>query len=132
MAEKSAISRFLNKPTAAYQTLIVSTIALTVIGIVMVFSSSSIHSLQTKGNSFAIVGRQIFFLIGAAPLAYFMAHQKLATWKLLARFGFAIALALELILRIPGVGKNVNGNTNWIKLGPIDIQPSEFAKFFII
>lgn len=132
MAERSAISRFLNRPTAAYQTLIISTIALTVIGIVMVFSSSSIHSLQTKGNSFAIAGRQLFFLMGAAPLAYVMAHQKLATWKVLARLGFVIALTMELILQIPGLGKTVNGNRNWINLGPIDIQPSEFAKFFII
>jgi cell division protein FtsW len=37
-----------------------------------------------------------------------------------------------LILQIPGVGKTVNGNTNWIALPFVDIQPSELAKFLLI
>ena len=37
-----------------------------------------------------------------------------------------------LILRVPGFGKSVNGNTNWISLGFVDVQPSELAKFFLI
>ena len=37
-----------------------------------------------------------------------------------------------MILLIPGVGKTVNGNTNWINFKYFDVQPSEFAKFFMI
>jgi cell division protein FtsW len=36
------------------------------------------------------------------------------------------------ILQIPGVGKTVNGNTNWIALPFVDVQPSEIAKFLLI
>ena len=52
--------------------------------------------------------------------------------KKIARIGLAISAALLLCLRIPGVGKNVNGNTNWISLGIIDVQPSEIVKFLMI
>ena len=46
--------------------------------------------------------------------------------------GLVISIGLLAVLAIPGVGKTVNGNTNWIDLKVIDVQPSEFAKFFMI
>jgi cell division protein FtsW len=45
-----------------------STLALSILGAVMVFSASSIYSLENKGNSFSIIGRQLFFLVIAIPI----------------------------------------------------------------
>jgi cell division protein FtsW len=56
----------------------------------------------------------------------------LTQWRLLARFGLLLSAVVLLILQIPGVGKTVNGNTNWIALPFVDIQPSELAKFLLI
>ena len=98
----------------------------------MVFSASSIYSLENKGNSFSIIGRQLFFLIISIPLGYYVSQQKLERWKLLARFGFVISAIVLGIVAIPGVGKNVNGNQNWISLGFVDVQPSEVVKFLMI
>jgi cell division protein FtsW len=53
-------------------------------------------------------------------------------WRVLARFGLLISAAILIILQIPGVGKTVNGNTNWIALPFVDIQPSELSKFLLI
>jgi cell division protein FtsW len=50
----------------------------------------------------------------------------------LARFGLLISVAILAVLQIPGVGKTVNGNTNWIALPFVDVQPSELAKFLLI
>ena len=98
----------------------------------MVFSASSILSLDTKGNSFGIVGRQLIFLCLAIPCAFIASRQSLSRWRLVSRYGFIGSLILMLLLLIPGVGKTVNGNRNWIHLGIIDIQPSEIAKFLLI
>jgi len=41
----------------------------------------------------------------------------------------AYALTLLLLALVPVLGKEVGGNTNWLQLGPVRIQPSEFAKY---
>jgi len=109
-----------------------STLALSILGAVMVFSASSIYSLENKGNSFSVIGRQLFFLILSIPLGYLASRQKLDRWKNLARFGFLISAIVLIIVAIPGVGKSVNGNQNWISLGFVDIQPSEIVKMGLI
>jgi len=135
MMSKSNISvrtRVLDNPAAPFYALLISTGVLSVIGIVMVFSSSSIHSLDINGSSIAIVFRQFIFLTISIPMAVFLARLKLGQWKALARFGLLISVIILLALQIPGVGKSVNGNTNWISLKFVDVQPSEFAKFLLI
>ena len=120
------------KASSSYKILVWSTIILSVLGAIMVFSASSIYSLENKGNSFSIIGRQLFFLIISIPLGYYLSQQKLERWKLLARFGFVISAVVLGIVAVPGVGKNVNGNQNWISLGFVDVQPSEVVKFLMI
>jgi cell division protein FtsW len=61
-----------------------------------------------------------------------MARIPLFGLKRIAKIGLLLAVLLMLILRVPGFGKSVNGNTNWISLGFVDVQPSELAKFFLI
>jgi len=68
-----------------------STLALSILGAVMVFSASSIYSLENKGNSFSVIGRQLFFLILSLPLGYLASRQNLDRWKNLARFGFLVS-----------------------------------------
>ena len=124
--------KFLEKPVNNFYILAISALSLSVIGLVMVFSASSIHSLDTKGNAVAIVLRQLAFFVISIPLAFYLSQRTLTQWRSLARFGLVISAAILLVLQIPGVGKTVNGNTNWIALPFVDIQPSELAKFLLI
>lgn len=123
---------FLAKPVNNFYILAISAISLSVIGLIMVFSASSIHALDTRGNAVAIVLRQLTFFVISIPLAIFLSQRSVKQWRLLARFGLLISTVILLVLQIPGVGKTVNGNTNWIVLPFIDIQPSELAKFLLI
>jgi cell division protein FtsW len=129
---KSQKEKFLTKPVNNFYILAISALCLSVIGLVMVFSASSIHSLDTKGNAVAIVSRQLAFFIISIPLAIYLSQRTLQQWRLLARFGLILSALILIILQIPGVGKTVNGNTNWIALPFVDIQPSELAKFLLI
>jgi cell division protein FtsW len=124
--------KFLARPSSSYKILLWSTLALSILGIVMVFSASSIYSLENRGNSFSVIGRQFFFLVISLPLGYLASRQKLDRWRNLARFGFIISAIVLILVAIPGVGKSVGGNQNWISLGFVDIQPSELVKFLMI
>jgi len=121
---------FFTKPVNLYYMLLGSTLGLSLLGLVMVFSASSIHSLETKGTSFGIVLRQFIFLLLSIPMAWVLSRLSLKQWKVLARFGFSVSVFLLLIVQV--IGKSVNGNHNWISLGVVDVQPSEIAKFMMI
>ncbi len=119
-------------PVKDFYLLSISAGVLVILGLVMVFSASSIHAIDTKGYAFAVALRQFIFLLVGLPFALWLARFKLSTWELIARFGLLISIGLVAIVMIPGVGKEVNGNRNWIDLKVIDIQPGEFVKFFLI
>lgn len=123
---------FLAQPISSYYLLLVSAASLTALGVVMVLSASSIHSLETNGSSFAIVLRQLVFLTIAFPLGFLASKLSIPQWKWVARFSLIGSVLLLMLLQIPGLGNTVNGNTNWIAVGPIVFQPSEFVKFFMI
>ena len=112
--------------------MIVSTVVLVVLGLIMVFSASSIHAIDTKGYAFAVALRQFIFLAAGVPMAIFLASRPIELWSRIAKAGLLLSLFLVIIVAIPGVGKEVNGNRNWIDLRVIDVQPGEFTKFLLI
>lgn len=128
----AATNRFLNNPVSHFYMMIASTAILVVLGLIMVFSASSIHAIDTKGYAFAVALRQFLFLLAGVPLAIFLASRPLEFWSTFARLGLFLSLALVTVVMIPGVGKEVNGNRNWIDLKVIDVQPGEFTKFLLI
>ena len=126
----NARANFFTKPVNLYYMLLVSTASLSVLGVIMVFSASSIHSLESKGATYAIVLRQIIFLIISIPVAWVLSRFSLARWKKIARSGVLISIGLLAVVQV--IGKSVNGNHNWISFGFVDVQPSEIAKFLMI
>ena len=121
---------FFTKPVNLFYMLVGSTLGLSLLGLVMVFSASSIYSLDAKGSSYAILVRQFIFLVMSIPMAWVFSRLSLAQWTFFARFGFVVSLFLLVLVQL--IGKSVNGNHNWISLGFVDVQPSEVAKFLMI
>jgi len=130
--KSSSPQTLLAKPVNHLYLLLISAGALSFLGLIMVFSASSIHAIDTRGSALSIVIRQFVFLLVSIPFAMYLSKLALPTWEKVARLGFIISTIILAILIIPGVGKTVNGNTNWIDFKLFDVQPSEFAKFFMI
>jgi cell division protein FtsW len=125
-----AYANFLSKPTASYLMVIGSTGALAGLGLVMVLSASSVTSLSESGNTYSIFLKQLLFLTIGIGISYITMRMHLSHWESLAKFALpigVIALTLPIFL-----GSTVNGNRNWIPIGPFTLQPSEFAKLALI
>ena len=118
------------KPVNLYYMLAGSTLLLSLLGLIMVFSASSIDSLEDKGSTYAIAARQLFFLVLSIPMAWVLSRISIKHWKALARVGVVLSVIMLLFVQI--FGNTISGNQNWLSLGFIVIQPSEFAKFLMI
>lgn len=125
-----AYANFLSKPTASYLLILGSSGALAGLGLVMVLSASSVTSLSESGNTFGIFLKQLLFLAFGLLVAFVAMRMKLSHWESLARISLPIG-AIALILPIV-FGQSINGNRNWIPIGPFTLQPSEFAKLALI
>lgn len=108
------------------------TAALVIFGLIMVLSASSIESIKQYGNPFGFEWKQVLFaaLGGIAlmatsllPVAWY--HRN--SLKL-----FYLGIGLQALVYIPHVGISVNGNREWINLGPFTLQPGEFLKIFMV
>ena len=99
-------------------------------GNIMVFSAAQVTGLTESGSSFAISAKQIILSLGSVPIAWVISQMPIRSVKGLAKFGLIAAVFMMLLL-FP-FGRTINGNRNWISLGPIELQPSEFAKLSLI
>jgi cell division protein FtsW len=126
-------SRLLRRPLASYYLVLGSAGLLLTLGLVMVFSASSVYSLRNHGSSYYIVTRQIAWLLAALPVALLTSRMSPRTIRRLGLPLLLVSLALLLLTYIPGIGEEVRGNRNWIDFGgPFRIQPSELAKLGLV
>ncbi|HEY7720222.1 MAG TPA: putative lipid II flippase FtsW [Pedococcus sp.] len=121
----------LESPVTTYYVLLSVTAVLVIIGLIMVLSASAIVSYKSSDSSYTIFLRQAQFAAVGAIAMTIASRVSVATWKRFAVPALLGAMALQLLVFTP-LGKSVNGNTNWIAVGPISIQPSEFAKLGIV
>ena len=112
-------------------------LALLCLGAVMVQSASTTLSGEvkwawsqrgTRHLVYAGVAALAFLLVGHIDYAA-LARRTTSVWRSPALWGLALALVLCAAVLVPGVGKDVNGARRWINLGPVQVQPSEIAKW---
>jgi cell division protein FtsW len=106
--------------------------ALVGLGFVMVASASMPIADRTFGDPFHFILRHgiALGLALAAGLGVLVVPVRL--WERYGTLFFFVGILLLVLVLVPGVGRNVNGATRWIPLGPINLQSSEFMKFFAV
>ena len=106
--------------------LLVAVIFLVVIGLMAIFSASAPKCVEMGLNPARFLFQQIIGVvvgfIGLKFLSNFH-YNKLMTYTL--PFAFFVIVMLVMV-KIAGV--TVNGAQRWINIGPMSLQPSEFAK----
>lgn len=112
--------------------LLASVFALTVIGLVMVYSATS-ATLASQGKSpySDLITQAIYAAIGGVFAVWIWQFAPLAKWAdqyTMAFWGFCMVL---LVLTFVG-GTTINGAKRWLKIGPVSLQPSEFIKVALL
>ena len=129
----AATKHALDRPLTSYYLLLGASTLLLTIGLMMVLSASSVYSYtQYDGNSYYVFFRQLTWVVLALPIAFVASRLPHRLIRALAWPGLAVSTVLLVLTQVPGLGREVNGNTNWLALGPLTIQPSEIAKLAII
>ena len=107
-------------------------LAIVLLGLVMVTSASVSIASQESGQPFYYLERQLFLtLIGGACAALVFSIPT----ELLERASLpllAIAIALLLIVLVPGLGHSVNGSRRWLRLAGANFQVSELARVLVL
>jgi cell division protein FtsW len=121
----------LDRPLTSYYLLIGASALLLTIGLIMVLSASSVYSYEHyDGDSYVVVRRQLVWVLIGLPLGWLASRISHRLIRRLAYPGFSISLVLLLLTAFLGV--RINGNQNWLAVGPIQIQPSEIAKLAMV
>lgn len=114
--------------------ILVVVVALTALGILMVYSSSALKGyLSQDADTFATVGPQIqWAILGLGALAFMMRVDY--RWLRVASVPFyAVAIALLVLVFVPQFNIVVGGSARWLKLGPLPaIHPAEIAKLAMV
>ncbi len=107
-------------------------IVLICIGIVMIYSSSSIYAWERYGDSFYFLKRHLFFLLAGLVLTFLVMLVDYRLFRKYARLLLWIAFVLLVLVLIPGVGREVSGARRWFRFKFISFQPAEFANLALI
>ena len=102
------------------------------IGMFMLFSASYYHGEVEKKDGFFYFNRQILAVALSLVIFNAIVHSPLRKPLRVAQWILLGILVLLLLTVLTGMGQNTMGATRWIAIGPIQIQPSELIKPFLV
>ena len=101
-------------------------------GLVMVGSASLEIGAKTYGNPWYLLVRHVIYLAIAGAAGLGVLCLPVAVWQKSGVALLGLSLLLLVAVLLPGIGREVNGATRWIPLGPFSLQGSEFVKLFVM
>ncbi|OAO81392.1 Cell division protein FtsW [Anoxybacillus flavithermus] len=113
--------------------LIIAVMLLSLFGLIMVYSASMITAVVRfhTASDYFFQKQKWAWIIGACMFLFtaFVPYKHYARKKFLQFVFFVMPLPLIYVLLF---GHTANNATSWIKLGPVNVQPAEFAKIGLI
>jgi cell division protein FtsW len=127
---RDVLQRVRHQPDYA---ILIAVVALTAIGILMVYSSSAIRAYIQRDDTMAIVGPQILW--GSLGLIVMVVTMRLdyRVVRLASLPAYVVGLVLLVMVFVPGLNRVVGGSARWLVVGPLPaIHPAEVAKLALI
>lgn len=129
---KTAASRTVGLGSTPFLVIVGLVTCFSLLGLTMVLSASSVTSLTETGSPWGEFTSQAMWLglgAGVCLVATFFDHRLLRQFTVPALLASFALLALVLV---PKFGVSVNGAQRWLRLGPVQFQPSELAKLTLV
>lgn len=127
-ARRRQEQRTANSRTATTMLVVVG--MLLVIGVTATISASSTVAIVNQSDRFFFLKRQLLGIgIGVVAMAV-TAAVRYQVYRKFAQPIFWTSIALLVAVLV--VGERVGGSRRWLDLGPVNFQPSEFAKFAVV
>ncbi len=112
--------------------LVMVTFILLAIGVVMIYSASSIYAWERLGSSAYFLKRHLIYLaLGLMATLFSMSID----YRLLKKFAKPLLLFsffLLVLVLLPGVGREIAGAKRWFRILSFSFQPSELAKLSVL
>ena len=99
-------------------------------GLIMMFSASYASAYYTMDNSAYYFIKQGLIALGGTVVMLVISRMNYQYLRILSLP--MLAGSIVLLILVPIIGFNAGGATRWIKVGPVQLQPSEVAKFAVI
>jgi len=116
-----------------YIVMVSMVIFMVLLGLAMVLSSSFVtSSRQGSGDPLAVGMRQVMWAAVGIPLMLVLARMPASTWRPIAPTLLLVGMGLQSLVIFTPLGVAAGGNRNWLTLGGLTGQPSEFLKVALI
>jgi cell division protein FtsW len=122
----------LDRPLTSYYLIIGITGLLLGLGLVMVLSTSAVVDLAEGLPAYSDFKKQLLGALIGLPVMYLAARTSPRLFRAAAYPLLGVSILGLLLTLIPSVGRSAYGASRWIAIGPLQLQPSEFAKLALV
>jgi cell division protein FtsW len=130
---RGAFGRFFFGQSPLFYRILTVSMFLLAFGLVMVLSASNVDSIKSGSGPFGMFFRQCIAAALGLLLLVIFSHLSVQKIKNLAGRFWTVGFILQTAVLLPGIGVEVNGNRNWIRIPFLgSLQPSELLKIGMI
>ena len=105
-------------------------VLMTAFSLLMIYSASIAYAAAEGGSQFSFVGKQAVFVGGTLAGCLGLSLMSMNVWKKIMPWYFAASCLL--LVAVLFLGREINGATRWIHIGPVNLQPTELFKLAVV
>ncbi|OZD13228.1 MULTISPECIES: putative lipid II flippase FtsW [Nocardiaceae] len=130
---RTRIGLWLGRPLASFHLIVTVAALLTILGLVMVLSSSAAEAYATDGSAYTLFTQQLIG-VGLGVVAFYVALR--TSVRVLRKVSFplfCLSVVMLMMVLIPGIGsEGADGARRWFNVAGVSFQPSELAKVTLV
>jgi len=114
------------------EVLVLALCALLGFGTVLVYSASTALVGNGTVSTFYYLFRHVLHIALGVAVLLLLRRSPVSWWQASGGLWLAVAMFLLVLVLVPGLSGQINGSSRWLQVGPVNLQPSEFAKLAVV